>query len=324
MNTLTATKSIEAFIHKILDYAGLFPPAKLPLNEAFRNYLEYSNGEYSRILANFIIPAKMLGELSTLIKSSGTSEKLHFSVLGSSGETEEDFLNNLKTDIEEWKSFLGSNPEVKTQFYEVRLPMELITSRDAVRIGKFMDKVSNEITSNIDSGIILFFEGTQGDEWKTDTDAVIEGIKLHNLVNKNAGYKLRTGGVTPDAFPLPEQVAFAIKHCLNRQIPMKCTAGLHHPFRHFNDEVKTRMHGFINIFGAGAIAIRHNISEIEIAMMLEEEDPGAFTFTDESFTWDKYVVSIEDITYSREALIISYGSCSFDEPIEDLQKLNLL
>ena len=329
MAAVPATKSIEALIYKLIDYAGLFPPAKLPLNEALPNYLKYLNGEYSRMLANFIIPAKMLGELNDLIKSSGRVDPLHFSVLGSSGETEEEFLNNLKNDIEEWKKFLANNPGAVTKFYEVKLPLEIITTQEAEEIGRFIGVVSEEITGSFGSDVILFFEatpdeGTTTDEWKTDTDAVIEGIKMHNLTKNNAGYKLRTGGVIASAFPLPEQVAFAIKHCLNRQIAMKCTAGLHHPVRHFNEEVRTRMHGFINIFGAGAIAIRHNISESEMIKMLEEEDPNAFEFTDDSFVWDKYTVSLEDIQYSRESLLISSGSCSFDEPIEDLQKLNLL
>ena len=329
MAEVTATKSVEALIHKLIDYAGLFPPAKLPLNEAFANYIEYSKGEYSKMLANFIIPTKMMGDLNELIKSSGATVTLHLSVLGSSGETESEFMNNLKSDIAEWKKFRENNPGAHTNFYEVRLPIEVIATQDAAEIGRFIGLVSDEITGNINEEVILFFEatpdeGTSTDEWKTDTDAVIEGIKIHNLTKKTAGYKLRTGGVTASAFPLPEQVAFAIKHCLNRQIPMKCTAGLHHPVRHFNEEVRTRMHGFINIFWAGAIAIRHNISESEIIKMLEEEDPNAFEFTDDSFVWDKYTVSVEDIQYSREALIISYGSCSFDEPIEDLQKLNLL
>jgi hypothetical protein len=329
MATITATKSVEALMHKLIDYAGLFPPAKLPLNEAFPNYLKYLNGEYSRMLANFIIPAKMMGELDELIKSSGVTDRLHFSVLGSSGETEEEFMNNLKSDITEWKKFRENNPGSHTNFYEVRLPIEVIARQEAAEVGRFIGSVSDEITGSFGDDVILFFEatpeeGTTTDEWKTDTDAVIEGIKMHNLTKKNAGYKLRTGGVIASAFPLPEQVAFAIKHCLNRQIAMKCTAGLHHPVRHFNEEVRTRMHGFINIFCSGAIAIRHNISEGEIIKMLEEEDPNSFKFTDDSFIWDKYTISVDDIKYSREALLISYGSCSFDEPIEDLQKLNLL
>lgn len=329
MAVVTPTKSVEALIYKLIDYAGLFPPAKLPLNEALPNYLKYLIGEYSRMLANFIIPAKMMGELNDLIKSTGAADNLHFSVLGSSGKTEQEFLNNLKNDIKEWKTFLTNNPGAMTKFYEVKLPIEVIATQKAAEIGRFIGSVSEEITGSFGDDVILFFEatpeeGTTTDEWKTDTDAVIEGIKMHNLTQNNAGYKLRTGGVTASAFPLPEQVAFAIRHCLNRQIPMKCTAGLHHPVRHFNEEVRTRMHGFINIFGAGAIAIRHNISENEMIKMLEEEDPNAFEFTDDSFVWDKYKVSVEDIQYSRESLLISYGSCSFDEPIEDLQKLKLL
>ncbi len=316
-------KSLENLLTGIIDYAGLFPPAKLPLDEAFNNYCEYIKGEFSWMLSNFIIPAKKLDELSALLRDSGV-ESFPCSILGSSGENPDLFLINLKSDLELWKRFLEDNKNVTGKVYEVKLPEEILNSHDSIEITKFIEMVSDDIGQTIGNDVTLFFEGLLDENWKDNVRFVQEGIKTHNLNYNNSGYKLRTGGVEAIAFPSPEQVAYVIHECLIHQIPMKCTAGLHHPLRHFNDEVQTKMHGFLNIFGAGAIAIRHNISEHEMLKLLNEEDPEAFQFSEDSLKWDNYIVSAKDIKYSREALIISYGSCSFTEPIEDLQNLNLL
>ena len=71
------------------------------------------------------------------------------------------------------------------------------------------------------------------------------------------GYKLRTGGVTADAFPTSAQIARALVTAATHQLPIKFTAGLHHPIRQFRDEVKTKMHGFLNVLGAAVLAAEH-------------------------------------------------------------------
>lgn len=319
-------KSLHSLLYKIIDYAGLFPPTKLPLDRAFEIYNSFYPGEYDWMLSNFIIPAKKLDEMSTLLKESYKNDKIYpFSVLGSSGETEDEFISNLKNDLLSWKNFLeANNGRVQTKAFEVKLPAELIAQQDPDKTAIFIESVSDDISQNIDGELSLFFEGILDEEWKTNVKVLAEAIQEHNDNYPNSGLKLRTGGTEASAFPAPEQVAYTIRSCVDHQIPMKCTAGLHHPIRHFRDEVNTKMHGFLNIFCAGAIAIRHNISEHEMIKLIEEEDPSAFKFTEGGFTWDNYEIPIEDIEYSREALLISYGSCSFDEPIDDLKNLKLL
>ncbi|MCB0727921.1 MAG: hypothetical protein KDD00_10680, partial [Ignavibacteriae bacterium] len=105
---------------------------------------------------------------------------------------------------------------------------------------------------------------------------------------------------------------------------MKFTAGLHHPFRHFDESIGTKMHGFINVFGAGITAMRHNITNEGLAEMLDDENPDNFKFTEDSFSWKGWETDIDDIVFARNDLVISYGSCSFDEPIDDLKSLKLI
>jgi hypothetical protein len=106
-------------------------------------------------------------------------------------------------------------------------------------------------------------------------------------------------------------------------VPIKFTAGLHHPVRLFHDSVQTKMHGFLNVLGAGVLALEHDWTQREITQMLEDEDAGSFSFTEDVFAWREWKISTEAIA-GRRKLVTSLGSCSFDEPREDLRSLNLL
>ena len=133
------------------------------------------------------------------------------------------------------------------------------------------------------------------------------------------GFKLRTGGVEPSAFPPSEQLAFAIAACRDDHIPIKFTAGLHHPIRHFNSGVNAKMHGFINVFVAGVLASALGLDESKLLPILNEEDPKNFRFDDESLCYKELRATIDQIESARRQ-VISFGSCSFDEPRDDLRR----
>jgi hypothetical protein len=57
---------------------------------------------------------------------------------------------------------------------------------------------------------------------------------------------------------------------------------------------------------------------------VSDENPDSFIFTENEFRWNDIPANAETISKARNELVISFGSCSFEEPIEDLKKLNLL
>ena len=143
--------------------------------------------------------------------------------------------------------------------------------------------------------------------------------------DRRVGFKLRTGGVEAKAFPSPEQVAFAITTCRDVGVPMKFTAGLHHPIRHYNESVKTKMHGFINVFAAATIAHTHReVDANHVQAILEDEDARSFSFDNDGLRWKSLSVTTPQIEAARRAFAISFGSCSFDEPRDDLRALGWL
>jgi hypothetical protein len=132
---------------------------------------------------------------------------------------------------------------------------------------------------------------------------------------KQAGsfLKIRMGGQTEDAVPEIKSVAAWIVTCAERRLPFKATAGLHHPIR-------AQMHGFINLFLAAAFAWG---GERNVQPILEESDAAAFRFDDRAH-WRDRSLAADEIAEARRDFAHSFGSCSFEEPIQDLEKLSLL
>jgi hypothetical protein len=148
--------------------------------------------------------------------------------------------------------------------------------------------------------------------------------------------KFRTGGVKPETIPAVEEVAAFILACAERRLPFKMTGGLHHPIRaphpltptpalpHVGEgrvgAPRAVMHGFLNVFMAASFAWhgRHKIEPI-----LAETDANAFRF-DERARWRDWSLDAGQIREARQQFAHSFGSCSFEEPVHDLQELGLL
>jgi hypothetical protein len=116
--------------------------------------------------------------------------------------------------------------------------------------------------------------------------------------------KLRCGGVTADAFPSDERVAAFVRGCRERGIAFKCTAGLHHPFRARDEQIGVLQHGFMNLLAATVA------EDVEAAVAAPPEEFGL----DGGLTWRGEPV---DAGAARR-LYKAHGSCSFQEPVEDL------
>jgi hypothetical protein len=138
------------------------------------------------------------------------------------------------------------------------------------------------------------------------------------------GFKIRTGGVDTAAFPSISHLSTAIFECISVNVPLKTTAGLHHPIRYYNESVKTKMHGFLNVFGAALLAAENKLEQKDIQEILSDENMNHFIFEENYFIWRNYKISSTSIQRLRKSLGISFGSCSFDEPREDLKAMGLL
>ena len=141
--------------------------------------------------------------------------------------------------------------------------------------------------------------------------------------------KVRTGGLTPNAIPMPAEIAEFLCDAAARRVPFKATAGLHHPIRgrhpltYAADSPQAIMHGFINVFVAAAFAWQ-GIDGAAVVGVLQECDPQSFEFLDDALTWRGRHLKTKQIAAARRDFAHSFGSCSFEEPISDLKALGWL
>jgi hypothetical protein len=311
--------SIQTFLSQIIDYAGLYPPASLSLEDAIRNFVKYQSNPDVWMLSRFVIPAKRLSELSKLADGMFPQEGgFSFSALGRGGKNVDEFLENLKADLADIKTFRElQGAGVAVDVFETVLPSSALSDNSVAH-----DLVNRSADILNKNGLTVFFETQFGDGWQARAERLIRSLR--KIKDKHVGFKLRTGGVTAGSFPTPEQVAWTIVAARDAGIPMKATAGLHHPIRHYDESVQTKMYGFLNVFGAGVLALSHGLDQSQIQEIIEDEDPANFIFNEAGFSWKNFTATLEQIAQARTNGFISFGSCSFDEPREDLQKLGLL
>lgn len=328
MQTLTVTPSLRAFMLNLIDYAGLFPPASLPLDQAFAHYTRYRQEPESWMLSRFIIPAARLEELSTTAEHTFSAytanneleadDRYPFSVLGRGGESVDEFMRHLRADLDAVAGFRARHEgAVSADVFEVRLPV----TNDKTLLEDLIRQCVDVFEAN--GGFSVYYEVPDiHNQWESRVETALQVI---GEIQPSARFKLRCGGTEASAFPSTDQIAFALRTCEASWISLKATAGLHHPIRHYSAEVGTKMHGFLNLFGAGVLAYFYNLNHDEIVAILEDENAEHFTFSDDHFAWKDYLhASIDSITTARLTVLTSYGSCSFDEPRADLRTLGLL
>jgi hypothetical protein len=324
--------SLRALLSGIIDYAGLFPPAKLPLDQAIRNYARYRQEPESWMLGRFVCPAARLAELAPFQQLFQEGPPFTFSALGRGGNKIPDFGLGVLADLRAIDSFLKSQRGgVIVDVLETRLPEEIVslgTNKAIPLLGKVIGKMMDSRDLPL---LTPFYEFVLGPEWRSSVAAVIADIATDHQPNaqgfefcRPGGFKLRCGGLEASAFPTPEQVAFTIVACRDGGVPLKFTAGLHHPIRHFDKGVQTHMHGFLNVFGAGVLAHALGLNEEQVRQIIEDEDPRSFVFPEAGLRWKDFQATTEEIKAARAKAVISFGSCSFDEPRDDLRALGLL
>lgn len=301
--------ALTAFLDGLIDYAGMFAPANLALQPAIMNYAHYRHGSDNWMLSRFIIPASRLSELDeALLGLFSADTPLHLALL----------TTDLQTASAEIGRFLAA--------HEDRVTINIIETR-------LSTSITHESQIALDAAMLqrhalparIFYELPFDAAWDAQLPNLIDTLARHNQLNgADSGFKLRCGGVAAQQFPSSVQVARAITLCRDADITLKCTAGLHHPIRHFDVAVGTMMHGFINVFGGGVLATVHGLDSAELTAIIAEEDADAFRFSAETFSWRDLSADAIQIITARQNRLLSFGSCSFDEPRTDLQTLNLL
>ncbi|OAI46355.1 hypothetical protein AYO44_01980 [Planctomycetaceae bacterium SCGC AG-212-F19] len=320
--------SLRALLTGVIEYAGMFPPVSLPLDESIRNYLRYCTDSDSWMLGRFICPVARLAEVEPFLTEVNPGTLLPIAALGTAGKTRQEWLDNLRRDQRAIRAFRHQHPgRVTVDVLEMKLPGDFPTDAPGVA-----EALAAGVLAEPDSAAdpTFFFEPSFALPSK-EMAALIVALAPHR---HRVGLKLRCGGAEPAAYPTPADVASIIEQCHRGRLPLKFTAGLHHPIRHFNKAANVTMHGFINVFCAALFTWSYDLSRESakrgiIETIVADEDPTHFVFADDSIRWqDHHLTAKPDVLAATVGMfrrqVVSFGSCSFDEPRDDLRKLGWL
>ena len=295
------TESLRTLLNQLIDYAGLFPPAKLSMAESIGNFKSYRGGEYAWMLNRFVLPAARLIEFAGLFEQIGDAAEWELSaVIGADAET--DIANAVEFNRHISKG--GARSVVRSVELKVG---------DAQSIGRLRPLIPESMEA--------FFELSVAQK---DFDECIS-----ELAETESYAKLRTGGETPEMIPNCADVAHFLAACSFAAVPLKCTAGLHFPLRGAcplgtqPGAPEVKMHGFLNVFAAAALA-QAGATEKDLEALLTEESVSELQFEPGGFRWQGHVVRDAQLAAARSTFCLSFGSCSFTEPLDGLRALGLL
>ena len=294
-------ESVRTLLAGAVDYAGLFPPSAVSMPEAVINYATYRNSNYNWMLGRFVVGVGRLQEFY---------------------DSARDFISHDAASA--WRVAVVAGDDL---FETVRIVGEFNAEHalgvvcDMVEMKAVTVYQIETVTASLPAGVKAYFE--------IDPQVNFPEL-LTSIALAGQCAKIRTGGVTPEAFPKSADIVRFVKACVAANVPFKATAGLHHPIRCFQpltyeeNAAQGTMHGFLNMFLMTGFAVEgYRRSFLED--VLEEEFEEVFEFDESGVKWrNEFVLTNHQLERLRMLGIQSFGSCSFDETIEDLQTLGIL
>jgi hypothetical protein len=303
----------------------LFPPAKLELSEAVEEFRTLRASREQWMLARFVVPADLLDTLARQYapELQHAAPPWRIAVIASPVPGITALSQAVSSDAPRVTSFGGRfGSSVQVSAYELRLPLlngpaELTAQRESI--------IHVRQSFNPGSGSQIFYEVGFGQDWETVVRGAADAVAESNRASgARDGLKVRCGGPTAADIPSAERVAFAIVAARDADVPIKFTAGLHHPFRHHDAALNVKAHGFLNLLTAAVLAYTQDLNWVNTQRIVQSSDAAQFRFEDEQLAWGEYSATVEQVAAARSEFAISFGSCSFTEPCDDLTALKLL
>jgi hypothetical protein len=300
---LVTDPAVRVLLDGIVDYAGLFPPAALGMPEAVRNYARYRGGDAGWMLGRFVcgvshFPAFQAAADPLLPRDVGAIP-WRLAAVGSGDHAADAAAIAGMNECHRW-SLDECSAVVDTVETKVASLDDIARAHDA-----------------FPSDLAVYLEVPADADPVPFVDAIARAGRRA---------KLRTGGVTADAFPSPDQVLAFIDACVQARVPFKATAGLHHALcgayalTYEADAARAPMFGFLNVFLAAALRAADAAPD-DVRRLLLESDPSSLTFSDEAITWRGHALDRTHLARVREQVVIAFGSCSFTEPVAEARAM---
>ncbi len=287
----------RALLTEIIDYAGLFPPAKLAMAEAFTRFLAHRASADGWLLARFVCPASRLGELTPLIAEADLGQTpIRIAALGAGGDDPPGFADAIERDAEAMKAFGDRHAGAAViDVFEVKLPAKGDPS-------EVVDVTFHHLVDVADQDPhCLLRDSAPRRPRRTPSSkrSRWQPPATTSTTTRRAGLKIRCGGLDASAVPTVEAVAAAITASLAAGLPLKATQGLHHPIRHHDPTLGTTVHGFLNLFAASVLARAHLLDDEIDPRHHRRGGPDGVRLTESELRWRDLETGFDSVVEGR-------------------------
>jgi hypothetical protein len=273
---------------ELFDDASLFPPASLPMADAIAGHLQHQAAWYREMSGPFVCADTKVTELSAALTAAGVAE-LDLALVLPGGAA-------------------GLDAAVDGVFADPRLRLRAVEVPAAV--GDSVTTAIADVAAALDrtplAGAAAFIEIPARDL----TTGAARAVDDHRYLAK-----VRTGGTMAAAFPDDQTLANCLVTLAQARLAFKCTAGLHHAVRHRAADTGFEHHGFLNVLLAVAAAL-DDASREQVTAELADRDAARVAAKISN-------LGSETVSAIR-GLFTSFGTCSTDEPVNDLVTLGLV
>ncbi|MGD0485198.1 MAG: hypothetical protein ABSB58_11205 [Gemmatimonadales bacterium] len=287
-----------ALMARLIDYAGLFPPAGLGMEPAVAAYAAHRRSADAWMLGRFVVPVAHLVEFEEVLARLAPGERGEglWELSGLAGA-------DVAGDARAAEAF-NARHRGAAVIRSVELRVDGVAQITAARTA-------------VPPAFELFCELPLS----SDLRWLLAAVR-----SVGARAKIRTGGVTAPDIPAPDMVLKFLEGCAAIRLPFKATAGLHHAVR--GEQALTyeplskrdTTFGFLNVLLAAA-ALWLARPRAEALRLLESVDAATLAVGGGDLPWGASRFTAEEIARVRREFALSVGSCSFDEPVTEIRGL---
>lgn len=290
------TPILQALLGGWIDFAGPFPPASLPLEAAVACYMGYRRGTDAWFLGNLVVRMGDVPEVERyLLSHRGAAEPAPVPLSIVVGAR--------------WR-------EVPEKLQQLSASLKL--SRIVAIEGKWDNDQAGLWRQLTSDGYRLFVEMA---------GEVPLREQLPSIAQVDAAAKLRMGGTETHQIPSPATVATFLSVCRSCDLPYKLTAGLHHawtgdyPLTYDARSASARFFGFIPVCVAALLIESDPAATAAATEVLTEPGAGHIRLDQDGIKWKQHRWTTADCRHLRSARLLGVGSCSFEEPLADIQAM---